>query len=127
MMNRQADLSRTLSVLVDNIREGRRALGLSQEQLAERAGLSANYVSKIEIGLKVPSLSTTIRLARALGMEVSDILADRDSKWMDEAQALAHTLRSLPDSEAEFFLRHFRTLLGHVRGLFKHRSNRAGP
>jgi len=127
MMNRQADIKKTLTILASHMRERRRTLGLTQEKLAEVAELSTNYIARIELGLKIPSLSTTIRLAKALGMEVSDILADEDAKWIDEVQELAHTLRSLPDSEAEFFLRHFRTLMGHVKGLFKHRSNRARP
>ncbi len=119
MMNERADIERTLSILVDHLRDRRRALGLTQEGLAERADLSTNYVAKIELGLKTPSLSTTIRLARALGMEVSDILADEGAKWMDQTQELAFALRSLPDSEAEFLVAQFRTLIERIKGLIK--------
>jgi hypothetical protein len=76
-------------------------------------------VPKIEIGLKVPSLSTTIRLAKALGMEVSDIPADDDAKWMDQAPEIAFALSSLPDAEAESLVGQFRTTLEHIRGLLE--------
>ncbi len=58
MMNEKADIQTTLAALVRNMRERRRALGLSQEQFAEKADMSANYISKIEVGLRIPSLST---------------------------------------------------------------------
>ncbi len=92
---------------------------MTQEKLAEAADLSTNYIARIELGLKTPSLSTTIKIAKALGMEVSDILADEDSKWMNEAQGLAFELRSLPDSEAEFLLKQFHVDMEHTKRLLK--------
>lgn len=52
-------------------------------------------------------------------MEVSDILADEGAKWMDQTQELAFALRSLPDSEAEFLVAQFRTLIERIKGLIK--------
>jgi transcriptional regulator with XRE-family HTH domain len=126
MMNRQPEVKKALSILVDNIRERRRVLRLSQEQLAEKADLSVNYVSKIEVGLKIPSLSTTVRLAKALEMEPSDILAEGAPKEMDDAQELGFALRSLPEAEAEFLLSQFRASLKLIRKLLKDKSNGRG-
>jgi transcriptional regulator with XRE-family HTH domain len=50
--------------------------GLSQEALAEAAGLSANFVGEMERGLKAPGLGVIVRLARALDVSVHDLLAD---------------------------------------------------
>lgn len=116
-MNEKADIKKTLSIIVDNMRERRRILGISQEQLAERANLSVNYISKIEIGLKIPSLSTTIRIAKALEMEVSDIFANKTAKWINETQEIGFTLHSLPDMEAEFLIKQFRDTLKLIRSL----------
>ncbi len=48
------------------LREVRQEKGLSQEALADLAGLHRNYVSEVERGLKSPSLRTLDQLAHAL-------------------------------------------------------------
>ena len=54
----------------DEIRIARRAMGLKQEELAERAGLSRKTVQRIERSAIDPRLSTVTLIARALGMEL---------------------------------------------------------
>lgn len=54
----------------------RRESGLSQEKLAEMTGLSANFVGEMERGLKAPGLVVILRLSRALGVSVHDLLRD---------------------------------------------------
>ncbi len=54
------------------LRHHRNAAGLSQEGLAERAGLSRRGVSDIERGLKRPYKDTVERLADALGLAGSE-------------------------------------------------------
>ncbi|MGO7000375.1 helix-turn-helix domain-containing protein [Rhizobium leguminosarum] len=58
------------------IRQRRLALGLSQEQLAERAGLHRNYVGFIERGERNASLKTLFAIARSLGVSLGELLAD---------------------------------------------------
>jgi transcriptional regulator with XRE-family HTH domain len=48
------------------VRARRTAAGLSQEELAERAGLHPTYVSMVERGIRNPSLDVAARLAKAL-------------------------------------------------------------
>ena len=48
----------------------------SQEQLAERAGVTLNYVGNLERGEQGPSLHILIRLARALSIDVPTLLAE---------------------------------------------------
>ena len=60
------------------IKTGRSTLGLSQEQLAERAGLHRTYVSDVERGARNPSIATVERLADALELPIS-VLFDRAS------------------------------------------------
>ncbi len=69
------DLKTTLGVA---IKTERSALGLSQEQLAERAGLHRTYVSDVERGARNPSIATVERLADALELPIS-VLFDRAS------------------------------------------------
>ena len=58
------------------LRELRKARGLSQEALAEAADLSGNYISDLELGLKVPSLTILVRLSEALDIGTPELLAD---------------------------------------------------
>lgn len=56
--------------MLNQLIEGRRALNLTQKELAQKAGLGQAEVSKIERGRKSPTLDTYSRLAAALGLEV---------------------------------------------------------
>lgn len=56
------------------LRELRQSRNLTQEALAEAADLSGNYISDLELGLKVPSLTIIVRLSQALDVAASDLL-----------------------------------------------------
>jgi transcriptional regulator with XRE-family HTH domain len=58
------------------LREARRRRGLSQQALADRAGLSRNFVAQIERGESVPTVSTLARLATALATTVAELLGE---------------------------------------------------
>ena len=57
-----------------NLREARERLGLTQEQVAERSGVHATEVSRIEGGKRDPRVSTVIRLANALEVKPGRLL-----------------------------------------------------
>lgn len=63
------------------IRKFRRARGLSQEQLAERVGISITHMSHIETGNTKLSLSVFVDIASALEVQADALLYDqpRDS------------------------------------------------
>lgn len=48
--------------------------GLSQEELAERAGIHRTYVSQLERGIKSPTLAVLIKVAKALDTRASRLL-----------------------------------------------------
>ena len=56
------------------VRKLREERHLTQEALAEAAGVSVPYVSHIERGIKKPSLVTLLRLSAALDVTVDTIL-----------------------------------------------------
>lgn len=55
------------------IRERRKALGLSQEELARRCGVSRQTVNAIENDKYDPTLSLAFRLADELGLTVDEL------------------------------------------------------
>lgn len=56
------------------MREARLKLELSQEQVAERSGVHATEVSRIEASKRDPRVSTVERLARAVKMRPGQLL-----------------------------------------------------
>ena len=72
------------------LRARREALGMSQAELGEKAGISANYVGVLERGLKLPTLDTLVALAKALGVPVSELLGEaRPDPWLEEVVTVA--------------------------------------
>lgn len=52
----------------------RRAQGLTQEQVAERSGISQQYLSGLEGGRRNPTLITLYEVATALGVSHVDLV-----------------------------------------------------
>jgi len=55
------------------VRGFRSAKGVSQEKLAEAAGIHRTYLGGIELGLRNPSLRNVARIARALDIPIADL------------------------------------------------------
>lgn len=56
------------------IKRLRAASGMTQAALAKKAGVSREYVARLETGRHDPSLSTLARLAKALGVPVARLV-----------------------------------------------------
>lgn len=63
-------------ILGETIRTVRKRAGISQEALAELADLHHNFIGEIERGEKAASIDTLVKLSEALGVKVSDLVAD---------------------------------------------------
>ncbi len=57
-----------------SVAKHRRAKGLSQEALAEKADLNRTYLSDIERGVRNPGIKNVIVIAKALGITPSDLM-----------------------------------------------------
>jgi len=71
-MGQRDALNRALGTV---LRRERTGLGLSQEELAERAELHRTYISQLERGLKSPSLARLADLADALCVPLAEFVA----------------------------------------------------
>jgi transcriptional regulator with XRE-family HTH domain len=61
-------------VLAANLRSRRQRQGLSQEELAHRAGIDRTYISALERGVYAATIDIVERLARALDTQPWELL-----------------------------------------------------
>lgn len=101
---------------VRNLRLGR---NLSQRQLAGRMGVPRTYISKIENGKAMPTLSSLERLAKALQVDISALLRDAKTRHKDESATIladpflseiASFCSQLDAVQKSIFLNHVREL-----------------
>jgi len=69
-------------VLGEELRKARLAVGLTQEDLASKAGLSRNYVSLLELNEKSPTVETLTRVCNALHLKASVLMARAERKGL---------------------------------------------
>jgi transcriptional regulator with XRE-family HTH domain len=80
----KAELLESLSLV---IRDLRISMNLSQEELAERAGLHRTYISDIERGCRNLSVWNLHRIAAALGVNLSDIFVSVERRARTESHS----------------------------------------
>ena len=72
-------------VLGSVIRQLREEKKISQEVLSGLADVNRSYLSKIELGLKNPTITVLYKLANALNVQASDILRTVESEMSKDA------------------------------------------
>jgi transcriptional regulator with XRE-family HTH domain len=70
-------------------REARKALELTQEDAAERIGVSAEFYARIERGNALPSVPTFARISAALGVSADTLLGLRSGEVKESQPAWA--------------------------------------
>jgi transcriptional regulator with XRE-family HTH domain len=65
------------AILARNIKAARKRLNLSQEDLADRAGIDRTYVSGIERQVRNPTITVVAKFAEALETTTADLLGAR--------------------------------------------------
>lgn len=85
-----------------NIRQYRLECDLRQEDLAEAAGFSANYIGMVERGEKTPSLETLVAILNVLHVSADMVLTDVvESGYTVKQSMLAEKVGRLPAAERE--------------------------
>lgn len=83
------------------IRKFRKAYNLSQEELAERVGISTTHMSHIEIGNTKLSLPVFVDIANALSVQTDELLHDTpQNNKTSIKQELAEILNSCSPQDA---------------------------
>ena len=70
---------RILGILGLNVRKAREAKTITQEKLAENAGLDPTYISGIERGLRNPGVKNVAKIAKALGLTTAQLCKGVDA------------------------------------------------
>jgi transcriptional regulator with XRE-family HTH domain len=68
-----------LRILGLNVRKARETKTITQEKLAESAGLDPTYISGIERGMRNPGIKNVARIAKALGLTTAQLCKGVDA------------------------------------------------
>jgi len=98
----------------ERIRQFRLLRGLSQEALAERSGLHATQVQRIEQGKLNPRLTTLLALAQGLGIPLGHLFADPVESGSQPLKDLDSLLAGRSPAERDLVFELTRTLLNHL-------------
>lgn len=100
--------------LRERIRIRRYKLDLTQEDLAEKCGLSKEHICNIETGRSKPSVQTLYNIAKALDLTFNDLIYDYDNASGNEFRLLITELcAGCSPSEQKTLLSVLHTLKDH--------------
>lgn len=91
----------------ERLRAIRKEKGLTQAELAEKAGIAVNSVRLYEAGARLPKLDTIARMAVAMGLTANDLMAGQWGNF--DGIFLSDEEFQQDDREAQLIY-HFRTL-----------------
>ena len=109
--------SQDLIDLGNRIRDRRHEIRLSQENVAERAGISANTVSRIEGGQSAMSIEIFIKMVQILEVDANALLgvSTLETEEDGQRQKLFYRIRRLKRSEQTVVLRTVEALVDGLR------------
>ena len=67
------DEKRIYKSIGQRIKVLRESKGLTQEKLAEKSGLSLDFIGKIEVNINEPGLKSLIKIANALAVHIKEL------------------------------------------------------
>ena len=109
--------SQDLIELGNRIRDRRQEIRLSQEKVAERAGISANTVSRIEGGQSAMSIEIFIKMVQILGVDANELLGGTGlvAEGDGQCQKIFCRIRHLKKSEQTVVLQTMEALVDGLR------------
>jgi len=105
-----------LKELGQTIRTLRQDMGLTQEELAEKAGLHISYIGSVERGERNLTLQSIHKIAAALNFSLSDLFSLVEKPSRTKEKPLPYLSRVSPE-DAEFFENLIKDLIDWKRNL----------
>ncbi|MGI5818101.1 MAG: helix-turn-helix domain-containing protein [Armatimonadota bacterium] len=84
-----------------NIRRRRKELGLTQEQVGEKAGLDWTTIGAAERGVRNLSVESLLKVATALGVTVGDLVESPKREPTEQERALHRLTYLLQDASVD--------------------------
>jgi transcriptional regulator with XRE-family HTH domain len=100
----RAALRATPSAFGQHVRSCRLARGLTQEELAEASGLSADTIRRLEYGHFSPSLRTLAKVCGGLDIGLSTLFLAFETGERDVSTEIIDALASLTPTERDLLL-----------------------
>ena len=100
--------------ITENIRRAREERGLTQEALAELAGISHSHLSKVESGSRTIGMKTYIKILEALEVAVLVSEADGTEKSIELLSRFLCILKECPELELQFYLDTIESMKGSL-------------
>jgi transcriptional regulator with XRE-family HTH domain len=97
-----------------DISEKRKEIGWTQAELAEQIGVDTETISRFERGSNMPSLLRLERLAAALDMPLSGLIASSSSRFRGQAQKISELISELIESDMDLVLNVLKQLCSHL-------------
>ncbi|MBA3620065.1 MAG: helix-turn-helix transcriptional regulator [Acidothermales bacterium] len=104
----------------DLIREARRRAGLTQAQLAERAGTTQSAVARWERGRSAPSFDTVRRLVRACGFDLFVTIEEYDASDIAQAEQVLRLTTEERSDRLEQMVASFREFRAEALASMRH-------
>jgi transcriptional regulator with XRE-family HTH domain len=99
-------------VFVQNLREYRKEMGISQAMLAEKCETSTSYIGQIEIGNRFPSLEMIEKIAIALQVKPYLFFCDADDNTKD--QIVRKKPKSIPDDVKDTLIKNLTNAIKRI-------------
>ncbi|MBM4386168.1 MAG: helix-turn-helix transcriptional regulator [Deltaproteobacteria bacterium] len=92
--------------LGERVRFLRKASGMSQKELGERAAINYKYIGEIERGTKNPSFEVMLKISKALKVEITDLLtSEGDAENKDLKRDLLNLISTFDHAQLMTALR----------------------
>ena len=100
-------IKKTYSILAENIRRARIQKKLSQEDLAEQAGISANYIYQIEAGRVQIGMAALLKIKEALDIPAEELFGEDEISMChdEELKELLFDMESIDEKGREVIMK----------------------
>lgn len=103
--------------LAQNLAARRKALGWTQEYLAQHLDVDTETISRFERGVTIPSIKTLEKLAGLLSVTACELLAQEPPTAATNTEVIARFLETLPEADQAYVMETVRSLCHHLTAI----------